>query len=128
MTIIQLHAKVGSLKIHNLNLEKLLIAIFKVEMKLSPEIMNEFFDIIECLNPLRNELRFKSRNIRTVGYGIKTVVLVFSRTWSYMSNELKECTSLNEFRSKIKTWKPENCPCKFCKIELQRIGYLQVSN
>ena len=85
-------------------------------MKLSPEIMNEFFDIIECPNPLRNELRFKSRNIRTVGYGIKTVVLVFSRTWSYMSNELKECTSLNEFRSKIKTWKSENCPCKFCKI------------
>ena len=85
-------------------------------MKLSPEIMNEFFDIIECPNPLRNELRFKSRNIRTVGYGIKTVVLVFSRTWSYVSNELKECTSLNEFRSKIKTWKPENRPCKFCKI------------
>ena len=85
-------------------------------MKLSPEIMNEFFDIIECPNPLRNERRFKSRNIRTVGYGIKTVVLVFSRIWSYMSNELKECTSLNEFRSKIKTWKPENCPCKFCKI------------
>ena len=34
--------------------------------------------------------------------------------------------SLNEFRSKIKTWKPENFPCKLCKIYHQRIGYLQV--
>ena len=28
--------------------------------------MNEVFDFIECRYPLRNELRFKSRNIRTV--------------------------------------------------------------
>ena len=43
-------------------------------------------------------------------------------------NELKESTSLNEFKSKIKTWKPENCPCKLCKIYLQGTGDLQVSD
>ena len=30
--------------------------------------MNEVFDIIECSYPVRNELRFKSRNICTVRY------------------------------------------------------------
>ena len=44
-------------------------------MKLAPEIMNEVFDIIECPYPLRNELRFKSRNSRTVRHGIKTTAL-----------------------------------------------------
>ena len=34
-------------------------------MKLAPEIMNEVFDIIESPYPLRDELKFKSRNIRT---------------------------------------------------------------
>ena len=48
-------------------------------MKLAPEIMNEVFDIIESPYPLRNYLRFKSRNIRTVRYGIKTVTFVGSR-------------------------------------------------
>ena len=72
-------------------------------MKLAPDIMNDVFDFIECRYPLRNKLRFKSRNIRTVRYGI-------------------------EFKSKIKTWKPENCPCKLCKIYIQRISYLQVAN
>ena len=81
-------------------------------MMLAPEIMNKVFDIIESPYPLRNELRFKSRNIRTVRYGIETAALVGSRIWSYMSSELNDSTSLNKFRSKIKTWKPENCPCK----------------
>ena len=53
---------------------------------------------------------------------------VGSWMWTDMSSELKESTSLIEFKSKIKTWKPENCSCKLCKIYLQRIGYLQVTD
>ena len=91
-------------------------------MKFAPEIMNEVFDTIESPYPLRNELRFNSRNICTVRYVIETPAFVCSRIWSYMPSEPKESASLNEFRSKIKTWL-ENCPCKLCKIYLQRIGY-----
>ena len=114
-TFNELIAKDSSFRIHDRNLQKLL-EIFKVKMKLAPEIMNEVFDFIECRYPLRNELRFKLRNIRTVRYGIETAAFVDSRTWSNMPSELKESTSLNEFKKKIKTWKPENCPCKLCKI------------
>ena len=127
-TFEELLAEGGSFKIHYHNLQRLLIEIFKVKMKLAPEIMNGVFDIIECPYPLGNELRFKSKNIRTVRYGIETAAFVSSRIWSYMPSELKESMSLNKFRSKIKTRKPENCPCKLCKIYLQRIGYLQVTN
>ena len=93
-------------------------------MKLVPEIMNEVFDIIESPYPLRNELILKSQNIRTVRYGIETAAFVSSSISNYMPIELKESMSLNTFRSKIKTWKPENCPWKLCKIYLQRIGSL----
>ena len=97
-------------------------------MKLTPEIMTEVFDFTECQYPLRNELRVKSRNIRTVRYGTETAAFVGSRIWTNMPNEVKESISLNEFKSKIKTWKPENYPCKLCKIYLQRIGRLQVTD
>ena len=106
------------------NLWRLLIEIFKVKMKLATEITNDVFDIIESPYPLRNELRFNSRNICTVRYGIETVAFVGSRIWSYMPSELKKSMSLNVFRSKIKTSKPENCPCKISKIYLQRNGSL----
>ena len=74
----ELLAKDGSFKTHDRNLQKLLIEIFKVKMKLAPEIMNEVFHIIGSPNPLRNELRFKSRNICTVRYGIETAAFVGS--------------------------------------------------
>ena len=100
-TFNELLAKDGSFKIHDRNLQKLLIEIFKVKMKLAPEIMNEVFYFMECRYPLRNELRFKLRNICTVRYGIET--FIGSRIWTNMPSELKENTSLNEFKSKIKT-------------------------
>ena len=87
------------------NLQELLIEIFKVKMKLAPEIINKDSSILECTYPLRNELGFKSRNIRNVG----------SRIWRHVPSELKESTSPNKFRFKIKTWKPENYPCKLVK-------------
>ena len=42
-TFNELLAKDGSFKIHDRNLQKLLIEIFKVKMKLAPEVMNEVF-------------------------------------------------------------------------------------
>ena len=98
--------------------------LIQVKMKLAPEIMNEVFDIIESPYPLRNELILKSQNIRTVRYGIETAAFVSSSISNYMPTELKESMSLNTFRSKIKTWKPENCPWKLFKIYLQRIDSL----
>ena len=65
-TFDELLAKDGYFKILDRNLQKLLIEIFKVKMKVAPEMMNEVFDIIECPYPFRNELRFKSQNLRTV--------------------------------------------------------------
>ena len=58
-TFNELLTKEGSFKIHDRNLKKLLIEIFKVRMKLAPEIMIEIFDSIECRYRLRDELRFK---------------------------------------------------------------------
>ena len=64
-TFKELLAKDGYFKIHDRNLQKLLIEIFKVKIKLAPEIMNKVFDIQECP---RNELRCESRNNHTVSY------------------------------------------------------------
>ena len=50
-------------KIHDRNLRRLLIEIFNVKMKLAPKIMSDVFEVIESPYPLRNEMRFKSRNI-----------------------------------------------------------------
>ena len=87
-------------------------------MKLAPEMINKDSGILECTYPLRNELGFKSRNIRNVG----------SRIWRHVPSELKESTSPNKFRFKIKTWKPENYPCKLVKYTFRELVTYKLLN
>ena len=48
------------------NLQKLAIEIFKVRLGIAPEIMKNVFPIVENPLNLRNETKFKSRNVHTV--------------------------------------------------------------
>ena len=68
--------KTVSFKIHDRNLQNLLIEIFKIEMKLAPEIMTEIFSTIECQYLLRNELIFKLENICTLSVYLKQLLLL----------------------------------------------------
>ena len=61
------------------------------------------------------ETKFKSRNVRTVGYGIETASFVSPRLWNSIPKEYKERNSTNKFKVKVKFCYPENCPCKLCK-------------
>ena len=124
----ELLEKDNSLKIHDRNLQKPVTEIFKVKMNLGPEIMKEVFEIVEVSHALRNELKLKSRKIHSVRYGIETASFVGARVWNRLPSGLKQCKSLELFKSKIKNWIPENCPCKLCKTYLRRIGYVQISN
>ena len=118
-------AKENSFKIHHRNLQKLAIEIFKVKKGIAPAIMNNIFEFNDNPYSLRNDTAyFKSRNVRTVRYGIETASFVGPRIWNSIPLEIKESTSLQIFKSKIKSWTPKNCPCKLCKNYFQHLGYL----
>ena len=55
-TLDELLAKVGSFKIHERNLLKFIIEIFKSKMKLALNIKNEVFDITDALILEKNEM------------------------------------------------------------------------
>ena len=110
-------------RIHHRNLQKLAIEIFNVKLGLAPEIMKNVFPIIENPYDLRNETKFKSRNVHTVRYGIQTASFVAPRIWRSIPRSYKDCSSVNKFKAKIKFWYPENCPCKLCKNYIYQIGY-----
>ena len=111
----ELVLKDNSFKIHRRNLQKLAIEIFKVKLGIAPEIIKNFFPIIENPYDLGNETKFKSRNVYTVRYGIETASFVALTVWSSIPRSFKEYSSIDEFKAKIKFWYPGNCPCKLCK-------------
>ena len=97
-------------------------------MNLGPETMKEVLEIVEGAHALRNELKLKSREIHSVRNDIEPASFVGARFWNSLPSDLKQCKYLELFKSKIKNWITENCPCKLCKTYLQRIGYMQISN
>ena len=48
--------------------------------------------------------------------------------WNTMlPEELKSCKGLAQFKTSIKSWRPENCPCELCKVYIQGLGYVNIS-
>ena len=71
-------------------------------------------DIFETKSNYYNTLNapvFSSRNIQTVGYELQTISNMAPKIWDLIPKEMKQVTTLNEFKAKIKIWKLENCPC-----------------
>ena len=78
----ELLLKDNSFRIHHRNLQKVAFEIFKLKLGLALEIIKNVFPIIMNPYDLRNETKFKSRNVRTVRYGIETAPFVAPRIWS----------------------------------------------
>ena len=72
----------------------------------------------------RNAPEFFSRNIKTVRYGLQTISYMTPKIWDLVPKEMKQVTTLNEFKAKIKIWKFENCPRRLCRTYLPQIGYI----
>lgn len=61
----------------------------------------------------------KSHSFR---YDIERASFVGAKVWNSLSNS-KECKSLEFFKSKIKKWTPDNCPCKTLKTYLHQKNF-----
>ena len=41
-----------------------------------------------------------------------------------LPKKLKNIDNLANFKKEIKTWKPNDCPCGFCKVYIEGVGFL----
>ena len=114
----------NSVTIHQNNIRKLAIEIFKVKNNFSPEIMHDVIEIVDSSYNLRRDTIFKKRNIRTVRYGTETIAFIAPKIWDILPNECKTSTNLQQFKTRIKHWTPSDCPCRLCKIYVCRVGFL----
>ena len=108
----ELLSKCNSFSIHDQNIHCLAIEIYKVANGLSVGEFDNLFDFkdqytihIPSVNPElkgKNSIRYFENSI-----SIKTV------------------TSLNAFKNRIKSWKP-NCSCRLSKTYLQGVGFVNI--
>ena len=74
---------------------------------------------------MRNYSYFAMPCAKTVNHGLESLSYLGSKLWDSIPSYMKKTDSINEFKYVIKTWKPDLCSCRLCKVYLQNIGYLQ---
>ena len=78
--------------------------------------MKEMFTYSSNNNGTRSGDTFARPNVNSVYKGEYSLRSFGPIVWNDMlPSRLKTSMSLSEFKSNIKTWVPDNCPCKLCK-------------
>ena len=112
--------------VHQKNVQKLAIEIYKIKNELCPKIMLHLFKVTHPYN-FRNGLICGSYKIKTVRYGRETTTYLDPKIWSIIPDEIREPASLKTFRQKIKLWTPDSCSCRICKKYIANVGFINVS-
>ena len=97
----------------------LAVELFKVFKGLSPVIFAEAFPVRQQSQyNMRNYSYFAMSRAKTVNHGLESLSYIGAKLWDSIPSHMKEIDSINEFKHVIKTWKPNLCSCKLCKVYL----------
>ena len=116
--------KDSSLIFHHKNIHQVAIEMFKVKHDLSPPFMKDIFTYVGNGKGTRSGDTFARPNVSSVYKGENSLRSFGPIVWNTMlPEELKKCKNLSEFKLRIKSWTPSNCPCKLCKNFIPGLGY-----
>ena len=89
--------------------------------------MKEIFHL-NCGPSTRKGNTFSRPKVNTVYKGDCSLRIFGPIVWNNMLPEtLKSSSTLSEFKNKIKSWTPHDCPCRLCKNYIQGLGFVSVS-
>ena len=115
----------NSVTIHHRNLQALAIEIFKLKNGYAPDILQEIFELREPPYNLRDKRKhFWKKKIRTTKYGLQSIKYLAPKIWELVPQNIKNCESLESFKSAIKSWSTDECPCRLCKRYIAQVGFM----
>ena len=116
--------KDNSVFIHHKKIQALAIEMFKIHTKTSPQTIQEVSLVKKQGNyNLQNQKDFLIPQVESVNYDLESIWLLGQKLGESLPNDLKNNELVDSFKTTIKKWKPESCPCRLCKTYLQNIGY-----
>ena len=111
--------------IHQKKLHYFAIEIDKVKMSISPKIMIEIFRFSKnFVYSLRSGIKLEKPSINTVQFRIRSTVYLGAKIWKLVPENIKSSESVDIFKSKIKNWVPEICPCRLCKTYVNQVDFV----
>ena len=105
--------------IHDQNIHRLATEIYKVANDLSVGDFKNLFDF-------KDQYTLHIALVNTELKGENSIRYFGAVIWNAIPVNIKTVTSLNGFKNRIKSWKPE-CPCQLCKTFLKRMGFINIT-
>ena len=123
LTFNDMLSKSNDTTIHVKNIQKLMIEFYKYLYGLSAPIMKEVFTKRILKYNLRNCRENLLLNPKSKKYGTDTVAYKASQLWSTLPASYKNLPLLDLFKSEIKIWNCNDCPCNICGMFVDGIGF-----
>ena len=109
--------------IHHRNVQTLAIELYKVYHRIAPKIMDFVLPLNKNVKHPRS-YDFDTRNVRSVFKGTESLAHLAPRIWSIVPDEYK-LLPFSKFKDKIRSWKPDGCPCRLCKLYIKDVGFIE---
>ena len=123
----ELLEKDNTFAIHHKNIQAMLIEMYKVKNNLGPNLLEDIFTLnTNNRYNFRFFRDFVRPNINTVHYGKDSLKYFGSVMWDFIPLEIKQSANLEDFKNKIRSWSPTECPCRLCQTYLPGIGYTNI--
>ena len=107
------------------NIQSLAIEMFRVRRNTSTPIMNDIFKHKgNSQYNLRQSSGFTRPLVKSVYHGSESASLLGPKLWDILPNNYNDIDNLNTFKNKFKKWKPENSPCRLCKVYIDNIDFV----
>ena len=110
--------------IHQKNIEKLAIQMYKIKNNIAPKIVSDLFPVNNNYYSLRRNPDFLLSRPKTVSKGTEAIRYLGPKIWHDLPEDIKLTESLSEFKSKIKAKSDHKCPCRLCKPFISNLGFL----
>ena len=114
----------SSVTTHERNLLLLMIEIFKTKNDLNPTFLKDIFAERDGYYSLRNLNHLRLPKVRTIIYGTENIQYRGCLLWSSPPKFLKHCSTIEEFKRKIKQWNGDSCTCRLCRVFIKDLGFL----
>ena len=115
----------NSKTVHQKNLQRLAIEMYKVKNNIAPLPMQELFIENSDHHSLRSKRFWNVPRVRTTAFGTETIRFRGPKIWENLPLNLREAETLPIFKSKIKDLRNIHCTCRLCKDFVPNLGFLQ---
>ena len=109
--------------LHQKNLQRLAIEMYKVKHKIAPVLFQKLFKKKEISHHLSHQATWLLPRVNTVNFGTETIRYRGPVIWESLPDEVKQLPTLQSFKRQIKKLKKIDCTCRLCKTFIVNLGF-----